>query len=103
MTRLSPDDRRAAILSAAVDLAVREGYRALTRDKVAEEAQTSTGLVSRYFYHMDLLRAAVLDEAVKRHDVRLVTEGLACGDLSIHTVPRKLRIRAAMSLFGGAS
>lgn len=101
MTRLQPDDRRAAILSAAVDLAVREGYRALTRDRVAEEAGTSTGLVSRYFLHMDLLREAVLTAAVDQRHVRLVAEGMACGDLAASVVPYKLRFRAARLLFGG--
>lgn len=101
MSRLQPDERRAAILQAAVDLAVRDGYRALTRDDVAKEAGTSTGLVSRYFLHMDLLRREVLDAAVGQRHVRLVAEGIACGDLPASDVPYKLRFRAARLLFGG--
>ena len=98
--RMQPEDRQAAILAAAVQVATDKGYQSLTRDHVAEAAGVSPALVTRYYYHMDLLRAAVLDEAVRQSNVRLVAEGLACGQLAPSAVPRKLRIRAAMAVMG---
>lgn len=101
MTRLQPEDRRAAILEAALTLAKLHGYRALTRDTVASAAGVSPGLVTRYYYHMDLLRSEVVSEAVRLGLPNIVAEGLVSGEPAALNAPESVRLGAAMSLISG--
>lgn len=96
--RMQPDDRRDRILDAAMSVAIRSGYRAMTRDDVAEEAGVSAGLITRYFYHMDLLRAEVVAAAVERGVLSLVAEGLVAGEPAAVNAPLEVRTRAALEL-----
>ena len=53
--RLTPTQRKAQIVDAAVRIAERDGLEAITRDGVAAEAKCATGLVSHYFRPLELL------------------------------------------------
>jgi AcrR family transcriptional regulator len=58
MARLSPSDRRAAIVAAALAVARRKGLAATTVRDVAAEMGTSSGLIHHYFASMDEVLAA---------------------------------------------
>lgn len=96
--RLSPNLRRAAILQAAVQLAVTEGFKAVTRDAVAEAASVSAGLVSYHFHHTDLLRQAVMEEAVRLELHAVIAAGLVNGSEVAHAAPVALKQAAVDSL-----
>ena len=63
MARLSPDDRRQAILDAALTVARRQGLGATTVRDVAAEMGTSSGLIHHYFDSMDEVLATAFELA----------------------------------------
>ena len=63
MARLSPDDRRQAIIDATLAVARRKGLGAATVRDVATEMGTSSGLIHHYFASMDDVLAAAFDQA----------------------------------------
>lgn len=63
MARLSPADRRQAILDATLGVARRQGLGATTVRDVAAEMGTSSGLVHHYFDSMDAVLAAAFEQA----------------------------------------
>lgn len=94
-SRAQPSVRRDHILSVAVDLSRRNGYKNVTRDEVAAGAGVSTGLVSKYFgtmvnLHRDIMRAAIRDEVVE-----VIAQGLASGDKHAKKAPDRLKLKAA--------
>ena len=70
-------ERRASIMSAAITLASREGYRAMTREQVAGLAGVAVGSINHEFGTMDALREAVMREAVEGERLDIVAQGLA--------------------------
>jgi AcrR family transcriptional regulator len=98
--RLEPDTRRAAILTAAVDLAAAKGYLTLTRDDVAHAAGVSAGLVTRYFFAMPELRLRLMEEAVRRELLPVIAQGLAYGCPTACAAPVWLRAKALSTLAG---
>ena len=63
MARMSPDDRRQAIVDAALTVALRKGLAATTVRDVAAEMGTSSGLIHHYFESMDDVLAAAFEKA----------------------------------------
>ncbi len=61
MSRMSPADRRAAIVAATVAVAVRKGLASTTVRDVAREMGTSSGLIHHYFDSMDEVLAAAFE------------------------------------------
>lgn len=61
MSRMSPADRRAAIVAATVAVAVRKGLASTTVRDVAAEMGTSSGLIHHYFASMDEVLAAAFE------------------------------------------
>lgn len=74
--RIHPEARQDEILSAALDLAAQGHFQTVTREAVAEAADCSPGLVSRYFDTMEGLRDALVQAAVERRVLRVVAQGL---------------------------
>jgi AcrR family transcriptional regulator len=58
---MSPDDRRSAIIDAALAVARRKGLAAVTVRDVAHEMGTSSGLIHHYFETMDDVLAAAFE------------------------------------------
>jgi AcrR family transcriptional regulator len=58
MARMSPEDRRSAIVEAALAVARRKGLASVTVRDVAHEMGTSSGLIHHYFETMDDVLAA---------------------------------------------
>ena len=63
VARLSPDERRQAIIDATLGVARRKGLGATTVRDVATEMGTSSGLVHHYFDTMDEVLAAGFEQA----------------------------------------
>ena len=61
MARMSPEDRRSAIIDAALAVARRKGLAAVTVRDVAHEMGTSSGLIHHYFETMDDVLAAAFE------------------------------------------
>lgn len=70
MKRMTPDQRREAIVAAALVVAVRKGLASTTVRDVAAEMGTSSGLIHHYFDSMDDVLAAAF-ERVARNDLAL--------------------------------
>ncbi|MEO8243773.1 MAG: TetR/AcrR family transcriptional regulator [bacterium] len=58
-TRLSSEDRRAALIAAALACIAEGGIRAFTVDRIIDKARVSRGLITHHFGTMDALLAAV--------------------------------------------
>ena len=70
--RMSPADRREAIIAATVEVARRKGLASTTVRDVAAEMGTSSGLIHHYFGSMDDVLAAAF-EVVARQDLEVST------------------------------
>lgn len=79
MARMSPQDRRAAIVEATVTVMVAKGMAATTVRDVAEQMGTSSGLIHHYFESMDELLAAAFDRAASQ-DLEATRAAMAAGD-----------------------
>lgn len=66
MARLSPADRREAIVDAAIAVALRKGLASTTVRDVAAEMGTSSGLVHHYFASMDDVLAAAFERVAEQ-------------------------------------
>jgi len=79
MARMSPQDRREAIVDAALAVARRKGLASTTVRDVAHEMGTSSGLIHHYFETMDDVLAAAFErvagEDLKETEVLLENAG----------------------------
>jgi AcrR family transcriptional regulator len=96
--RLEPDERKQLILMAAVKVATRHGLPATSRNRVAEAAQVSPGLVSRYFTTMGKMRREVVTYAVEHELLPIVASALSVGDKVARKAPADLQHRALATL-----
>ena len=78
MARMSPDERRAAIVAATRAVMARRGIAGTTVRDVAAELGTSSGLIHHYYASMDELLAEAFDQAA-RADLVEVLEGMTQG------------------------
>lgn len=97
-TRLAPEDRKRQIVAAAVRLAAKKGFAGVTREAIADAAHVSVGLVSHYCGGMDGLRKAVVDEAIRTQNVKLLGQALLVQDPAARRAPPDLRRQAIASL-----
>lgn len=91
-------DRRQSILTAALQVATTAGYLRTTRDAVAAAAGCSPALVSNYFGTMAQMQRAIMGEALRTRNLRVIAQGLAHGDRRASNAPEELREAAAASL-----
>jgi AcrR family transcriptional regulator len=63
MARMTPDERRQAIVDAALAVALRKGLASTTVRDVAAEMGTSSGLIHHYFESMDHVLAEAFEKA----------------------------------------
>ena len=76
MKRMTPDQRREAIVAATLVVAVRKGLASTTVRDVVAEMGTSSGLIHHYFDSMDEVLAAAF-ERVARQDLALSAGAMA--------------------------
>ncbi len=82
MSRMSPADRRAAIVAATVSVAVRKGLASTTVRDVAAEMGTSSGLIHHYFASMDEVLAAAF-ERVASADLEVFARRMAAASTPV--------------------
>ena len=92
--RLKPEIRREQVLSVAVDIAIKHGYNAVTRERIAEQGGISTGLVSKVFNTMNQLHRAVMRCAIHREELSIIAHGIATGCRIAHGADDVLKRRA---------
>lgn len=96
--RMAPADRKAEILSAAVAEASRLGYNTFRLVDVAKRAECSNALVMNYWKTMEQLRRAVMGEAIRTEELRIIAVGVALNDPRCKRLKPELRARALQSL-----
>ena len=72
VARMTPEERRAAIVDATLVVMVRQGIAATTARDVAAEMGTSSGLIHHYFASMDELLAEAFDRVASDDLARAV-------------------------------
>lgn len=65
------------VLELAVQLAIKQGYRNVTRQQIADRSGVSVGTVSTYFGTMAGLHRAIMSYAVSRQVLPVIAQGLA--------------------------
>ena len=85
MKRMTPVERREAIVVAALAVAVRKGLASTTVRDVATEMGTSSGLIHHYFESMDDVLAAAF-EFVARQDLGLSARSMAEADSPVEAL-----------------
>ncbi len=68
MAYLNRDQRREMILQAAMQIALAEGFTAMTVRRIATEAQTSTGQVHHHFSSASHLKAEAFLKLMEQLD-----------------------------------
>lgn len=99
--RFTPDVRKEQILTAALSLAATRGYLTVTRDQVADASGVSTALIQYHFKTMAQFRRSLMRHAIAKGCLRVLAQGLACGDEHACKAPDELKQQAAASLGGG--
>ncbi len=93
--RIEPEARSSQLLEVAVNLAAADGLHSLTRERIAQAAGCSAGLVSARLGTMEALRRSVMRAAVRQRVVRIVAEGLVAGDKHAQRADADLKALAA--------
>lgn len=93
--RMKPDVRRDLILKSALELASNGHYTTITRDQIAEHADVSVGLVTRYFGTMVQLKRDVMRAAIRERMLPIVAHGLAIQDPHALKAPTHIKRQAA--------
>jgi AcrR family transcriptional regulator len=93
MTRMTPDQRRQAIVDAALSVALEKGLAATTVRDVAAVMGTSSGLIHHYFESMDEVLAAAF-ERVASDDLELTALAMASAPTPTAAIVEYLRTYA---------
>jgi AcrR family transcriptional regulator len=93
MTRMTPDQRRDAIVDAALSVALEKGLAATTVRDVATAMGTSSGLIHHYFESMDEVLAAAF-ERVASDDLELTVSAMALAPTPTAAIIEYLRTYA---------
>jgi len=96
--RMLPNDRRAEILVAALNVAERTGFNQLTREQVAIKAGCAESLVSVYFGTMIKLKRDIMRVAVRQRNLTVIAQGLAVGDKHAKKADKSLQSESLQSL-----
>ena len=105
---LKKDARRDQILSAAMDIALTDGYDKLTRDGVADRADVAAGQVNRIFNTMPQLKRAVMRSTIAQLEMNptnqrlllILAAGLSFRETPALNAPLELK-QAALNLLMG--
>ncbi len=96
--RLPPADRKQQIMAAALIAAKRIGYTSVKRSDIAEEAEVTNSLVSRYWGTMPKLRRAIMRRAIKLEHLTIIAQGLVANDANALKAPQALKQQALQQL-----
>lgn len=92
------DTSRNAMLAAAIDLSVEEGFANFTRNSVADRAGYAASLVSHTFGSVDALREAVIAQAIEEKNLTIIAQALAAGHPAVQGLSPELKQQAATAL-----
>lgn len=92
--RTDPKIRRRKLLTAALEVASKQGYQVMTFDQIAEEAQVSKSLVCKYFGTMPKLRRDVMRAAVRDEVLPVIAQGLINKDPHAKKASKELQEKA---------
>ncbi len=95
---MEPKARKNEILVHAMHVARKHGYENVRRDHIALRAGVANGLVSKYWGTMTQLKKAIMREAVRTDDVKIIGQGLARRDKQAMKAPEELRQRALQAM-----
>lgn len=101
MARMTPTDRKAAILDAAVTAAKKHGFARLRLVHIAEQAECSNALVVSHYGTMQQMRRAVMRAAIKQEILPIIAEGIATRDPVACKAPDVLKEKALATLAAG--
>ena len=96
--RINPKTRKKNLLRAAMKIARTKGYNLVTQQDVAEHADVTRALISHYFGVHGGLQRAIMDEAVKSHDYKIIAQGLSIGDPVATAAPETDKANAIASM-----
>jgi len=96
--RMKPEARSEEIVAAGLRLAKANGWKSLTRDGVATEAGVSFAMVNVRFGTMTQLKRAVMREAIRREELRVIAQGYVSDDPTALKIDSELKTRALQSL-----
>ena len=94
MSRLEAELRKDQIMDAAIQLAEIHGYENVKRTDVAQAANVSNGLITRYCGTMNQLRIAIMQHAVTTGNLAVLIQGIARGDHQALNAPDELKAAA---------
>lgn len=100
--RLAGSARRAILLIAACNLAVKRGYMQVTREAIAAECEVSPALVSYMLGSAHQMRREILRAAVAKEIIPIIAQGLAMRNPVALRAPAHL-VRAAAELIGAGT
>jgi DNA-binding transcriptional regulator YbjK len=96
--RLTPDQRRQMILDAALRIVNSQGWEAVTREAVSDEARIAVGTINYAYSTMDNLRDEVMKHAIEHSDddtmLTVIAKGLATGNEVARNAPTKVKTAA---------
>lgn len=93
------DERKKEILNAALRVAERPGgWKNLTRLAVANEAGCSEALPSVYFGTMNMFRRAIMREAIRVGNHKVIAQGVVNNDPVAMRAPAELRQAALKTI-----
>lgn len=101
MTKIASESTakaKAGILATAMTLAGRDGFQAVTRDKVAAAAGISGGAVNYHWGTIGKLQRAMVQEAIDTRNVKILAGALAAGHALAKSAPDDLKKLAARFL-----
>jgi AcrR family transcriptional regulator len=90
--------RDARLIAAALEIAERDGFAALSRAKVAARAGMKPSTVSMAHGGMGAFYDLVMGAAVKERRLRIIAQGLALGNRIARNAPDDLKRAALASL-----
>ena len=96
--RLNPEVRSQLIIDAGLRVASVHGWRAVTREKVANEAQISPAMINIRFSTMAQLLRSVMRKAIEDKMLHVIAQGYAAGDPTALKIDDELKRLAFSSL-----
>lgn len=92
--RTYPTLRKEHILKCALDLAIEIGYDKITREKIAEKAGVSMGLINKYFGTMLKFRRDIVRASIKQEILEIIAQAVINKDRHIAKAPDQLKTKA---------
>ena len=97
--RKTQSERKKEILKTAVSIAEEKGYLHFSRQSVADRIGISPSYVNFYFNTADSLREAVLEEAKRSENLRIIAQACVVG--AAKGISAELRERAINHVIAG--